>query len=273
MTIAHAVFLGLIQGLTEFLPVSSSGHLVTVPQLLGWQEQPLAFDVALHLGTTAAVLLYYLRRFVALIRCGLHDLWKERINFTNYSPTGRLAWMLVLSCVPAVVVGGLFNSWIEAHVRSPYTVAVLLVLFGLYMLAAERFAVQRHETEQAAVPHALLIGLAQAVALLPGVSRSGATISTGMFTGLTRRAAADFSFLMSAPVIVGAGLLEAPKLRHAAEQGVSTGVLLAGMIVAFLSGLAAITILLRWVGTRPLTPFVWYRFAFAALIVVVMVLK
>lgn len=273
MTVFRAIVLGLVQGLTEFLPVSSSGHLILVPRLLGWQEQPLSFDVALHLGTALAVLLYFRRDFVRLAHYGVADLARHRAAVARWSPFGRLALLIVLGCVPAVIVGGLFNDTIEAHARGAWSVALLLVVFGLVMLAAERWARGSCGIERLDAPRALLIGTAQALALLPGVSRSGATIAAGMFSGLSREAAARFSFLLSAPVVVAAGVRELPDIRHAATQGVSGAELAAGFLASFAVGVLAIHALLRYMAVRTLRIFVWYRFAFAALVLLILGLR
>lgn len=266
MDVVQAAVLGLVQGLTEFLPVSSSGHLVLVPRLLGWREHPLSFDVALHLGTALAVLLYFRRDMRCLIHHGLTDLVGCRWRLGAYSPVGRLALLIVLGCLPAVAVGGLFNDWIEAHTRQAWLVALLLVVFGVVMLLADRCAPQSRSMEALDPARALFIGMAQALALLPGVSRSGATIAAGMFAGLSRETAARFSFLLAAPVILGAGVKELPNLRHAAAQGVGAADLAVGFVISFVVGLAAIHFLLRYVALRPLTAFVLYRFALAGLV-------
>lgn len=265
MTNLQAVVLGLVQGLTEFLPVSSSGHLIVVPRLLGWAEQPLSFDVALHLGTMLAVLLYFARDFSALIRGGLSGIIRHRLRFGQYPATGRLALLIVLGSLPAVIAGGTLATWIEEHVRNAGLVAVLLVVFGLVLLAAERWAPSAAGLDAVNTRRALLIGGAQAVALIPGVSRSGFTIATGMFTGLSREAATRFSFLLAAPVTVGAGVKELPALRDRARDGVSILQLGIGFTVAFLVGLATVHLLLRYVARRPLSVFVWYRIGVAAL--------
>lgn len=268
MTVLHAIVLALVQGLTEFLPVSSSGHLVLVPRLLGWNEQPLAFDVALHVGTTGAVLLYFHRDFIRLIRCSVGDALTHGVQLSRWSAYGRLALLIILGCVPAVFVGGLFSGWIEQHARATPVVATLLIAFGLVMLAAERWSNETSGLEKLDRRRVLAIGMAQALALFPGVSRSGITIATGMFCGLSRATAARFSFLLAAPVIVAAGVKELPEIRHAADQGVGVDALLAGMAVAFISGFLAIHLLLKYVASRPLHIFVWYRIGFAVFAVV-----
>lgn len=266
MTMLHALVLGLIQGLTEFLPVSSSGHLILVPRMLGWDAHPLSFDVALHLGTTFAVLLYFRRDFVQLTACGVGDIVRHRLRWRSYSPFGRLALLIVLGSVPAVIVGGLFNSAIEERARAPWLIAALLAVFGVVMLAAERWARHQREMERLDPPRAVVVGVAQAVALVPGVSRSGITIAAGMFAGLARGTAARFSFLLAAPVVVAATIKELPNLRLAAEQGVSNIELAAGVLTSFAVGVATVHLLLRFLSTRSMAVFVWYRIAFAAFV-------
>lgn len=270
MTVLHAIVLGLVQGLTEFLPVSSSGHLVLVPRMLDWQPHPLSFDVALHAGTMLALLLYFGRDIGRLARHGVADALRHRHRTGRWSPYGRLALLIALGSVPAVLVGGLLGDWIETNVRDAWSVAALLVLFGLVMLAAERWAEAASGLERLDARRALLVGCAQALALAPGVSRSGATISAGMFAGLSRATAARFSFLLAAPVVAAATVKELPNLRHASAEGVSGAALAAGVLVSFAVGLLAVHALLRYASARTLRLFVWYRLAFAALALLVL---
>ena len=272
MSLLHAIVLGVIQGLTEFLPVSSSGHLVIVPRMLGWGEHPRAFDVALHQGTLLATLLYFRQDFVRLTVDGVHDAMQHRTHFARFSPYGRLAWLIVLGCLPAVLIGALFSSWIDAHADRAWLIALYLVLFGGLMLIAEQVRqpdMSSSGVERVDARRSLMIGAAQAVALLPGVSRSGITISTGMFAGLSRETAARFSFLLAAPVILGAGLKDLPDIRHASEQGIGGGELAAGFVVSFVVGLAAVHFLLRYVARYSLSAFAAYRVAIAALAMLV----
>lgn len=273
MSIFQAIVLGLVQGLTEFLPVSSSGHLVLVPRMLGWQPHPLSFDVALHTGTMLAVLIYFGRDFVLLAQHGIDDLFRQRHHLRCWSPHGRLALLIVVGSLPAVVVGGLFNDWIESNVRQAWSVAVLLVVFGLVMLAAERWADRGAGLEKMDARRALVIGAAQALALAPGVSRSGATIAAGMFAGLSRATAARFSFLLAAPVMTAAAAKHLPALAGARTEGVGVAALAAGLAVSFVVGWLAIAGLLRFVASRPLYVFVWYRLAFAVLALSVLGLR
>lgn len=271
MSVFEAVLLGLVQGLTEFLPVSSSGHLVLLPRLLGWDPHPLSFDVTLHLGTMLAVLLYFRTDFVQLTCCTIRDAISHRHGLHRWSAMGRLGLLIILGSIPAALVGGLLGDVIEEHARSAWLVAVLLVAGGLLMLAAEKWGQAEAGLERLDGARTLVVGIAQACALLPGVSRSGATISAGMLSGLARPAAARFSFLLAAPVILGAGLKELPNIRNAAAEGVGWDALFLGCLISFLAGVAAIHGLLRYVATRSLAAFAWYRFGLALVIVVLLV--
>lgn len=311
LSVLQAIVLGLVQGLTEFIPVSSSGHLVLVPYLLSWPEPSLDFTVALHAGTLLAVLLYF-----------RHDLWAVTRGVLGIDRTQggltykRLAWWLVLATVPVVVIGLVWRDEVEGAFASPVRTAVELVATGLLLVATEvvrtrrvRRAADRGAQEPitvAASPGAaraavagtalsegpaadaagtgdlgtdpadplgldlrrvgarqsLAMGLLQALALLPGISRSGATIAGGVWAGLTRQAATRFSFLLSIPALVGAIVLSAPDL--AGGGGGDPLALAAGVLAAFASGYLAIRVFLRLVATQRLTPFAWYCVAAAA---------
>jgi undecaprenyl-diphosphatase len=255
----HAVVLGVLQGLGEFLPISSSGHLIVVPWLMGWPDSGLAFDVALHLGTLAAVAFAFWRDWVRLIRAGLRGLAAGR---PLADPDARRLWYLALATVPGAVVGKLLDEWAETVFRAPGLVALMMVLMGLVLWAADRRA-RRSGGEVVSLRDALLIGLAQALAIVPGTSRSGATISMALFLGHRREAAARFSFLLALPITLGAALVKVPALFHSSSD---TGPVVAGMLAAALSGFAAIRLLLAYVRARDYRPFVYYRFAFALLV-------
>jgi undecaprenyl-diphosphatase len=266
MTGPQALVLGLVQGLGEFLPISSSGHLIVVPWLLGWPPQPLAFDVALHLGTLAAVVAAFFGDWRRLIGAGLGSL-ARRTPFAT--PESRLLWLLAAASVPAAVAGVLLEKKAETIFRAPGLVAATMASLGLVLLVADRRGSGTLAIAHIPVPHALLIGLAQAVALVPGVSRSGATISMALFLGYRRDEAARFSFLLAMPVTLGAAALKVPGLL---AGGPSTPVFL-GMAAAAVSGFLSIKVLLGYVRTRTYRPFAWYRFAFAAMVVAVMALR
>jgi undecaprenyl-diphosphatase len=270
-TTLQALLMGIVQGLTEFLPVSSSGHLILVPTLLGWNDpfiDSLSFSVMLHMGTLVALLVYFWRDWLALVPAGLLAL---RDRSFDGDPNRRLAWLLVATVIPAAIIGALFNDFIESHVRQAGLVALLLVIGAAIMWLADRWGRRTRDMDDLSFPAAFGIGVAQAVALLPGVSRSGISISAGLFAGLTREAAARFSFLMAAPVIAGAGLFEARKLLTGeAGVAVETTPLVVGFVAAAISGLIAIWGLLRYLRSNSLSVFVAYRVVVAIVVVVVL---
>lgn len=247
----QAVILGLVQGLTEFLPVSSSGHLILFPWLFGWQTPGLAFDVALHGGTLLGVVAYYRRDLIDLSK-----------NIGNQ----RLPWMIALATLPAVAAGLLFGDLIEEKLRSPLVICGTLAGVGLLMAWADRRARSNASLlESLAIRSALAIGVAQAFALIPGVSRSGITIVAGLLVGLDRSAAVRFSFLLSIPVIAGAAALKLPEVLPFLSQGFFW----LGFAASAVSGFAAIHLLVTFVRTKTFMPFVIYRIALAAFIFLV----
>jgi undecaprenyl-diphosphatase len=258
MDVFQAIILGAVQGLTEFLPISSSAHLILVPWALGWQQHGLAFDAALHLGTLAALLVYFWRDWVNIVGAffsGLRDA-KKRQSFEF-----KFALMLVVGTIPAAVVGVVAQDFIESSVRNPQLIAAVMVVFAIILFVAERIGIQRRPMESITPTDALLVGVAQALALVPGVSRSGATITAGLFLGLTRPAAARFSFLLSTPIVLAAGSLQLVKLVHGGTDGEALTVLGAGVLTAALTGLGAISFLMRFLQTSRTDVFVWYRLA------------
>jgi undecaprenyl-diphosphatase len=261
--------MGIVQGLTEFLPVSSSGHLIVVPFLLGWKDpfiDSLAFSVMLHLGTLLALLVFFRADWLRLIPAWFASL-RDRSIAGN--PDRRLAWLLVVSTIPAVIAGVLLNDLAERTFRSANLVAVTLVIGALILWVAERLGTRTRTIADLEVPGALGIGIAQALALVPGISRSGISISAGLYFGLDRESAARYSFLMATPIIAGAGLFELRKVISG-EAGVDVSLvpLAAGMVAAFVSGWFAIAGLLRFLRTNATTAFVIYRFVLAALVLV-----
>lgn len=260
MTPLRALVLGLLQGLGEFLPISSSGHLIAVPWLLGWPDSGLAFDVALHLGTLAAVAAAFWRDWVRILTAGAKGV---RSGKPLADPDSRLLVYLALATVPGAFAGLLLEDWAETTFRSPALVASMMALMGVVLWIADRRANRVAGDEHVSLRDALLIGFAQALALVPGTSRSGATISMALFLGMRRESAARFSFLLALPITAGAALLKVPHLFRA---GADTGPVLIGMLAAAVSGFLAIRLLLSYVRNRDYTPFVLYRFAFAALV-------
>ncbi len=267
--IVQAIVLGIVQGLTEFLPVSSSGHLIVVPALLGWDDsfiESLAFSVMLHVATLLALLVYFRSDWLRLVPAGLAAL-RDR-SFRD-DPDRRLAWLLAASTLPAVIVGVLLNDVIETAFREPRLVAVTLVAGAVVLWVADRLGSRSRPIAGLTFPMALGIGAAQALALVPGVSRSGISISAGLFAGLDREAAARFAFLMATPITAGAGIWELRAIL-AGEAGVELPLvpLLAGMVASLLAGLVAISVLMRYLRSHGVGVFVWYRLALAALIIV-----
>jgi undecaprenyl-diphosphatase len=271
-TVLQALVMGIVQGLTEFLPVSSSGHLIVVPFLLGWDDpflNSLAFSVMLHLGTLVALLAYFREDWMRLVPAGLAAV---RDRSFRSDPDRRLAGLLAATTIPAAIVGVVFNDLIADQFRQVGLVALMLVVGGVILFVADRVGRKSRAIPDITFPVAVGIGAAQALALIPGISRSGISIAAGRLAGLDREAAARFAFLMATPITAGAGVFEARKLLTG-EAGVDVaavaGPLVVGMVAALLSGLAAIHFMLRYLRTRSLDVFVWYRFVLAAIVVVV----
>jgi undecaprenyl-diphosphatase len=268
--VLQALILGIVQGLTEFLPVSSSGHLIVVPFLAGWDDAfitSLAFSVMLHLGTLVALLIYFRADWRRLIPAGLTAL-RERSLADD--PDRRLAWLLVAATIPAAIVGLVFNDLIEGSFRQVGLVAFTLVLGGMLLFVADRFGAKSRGVEDVTFPIAIGIGIAQAVALIPGISRSGISITAGRLVGMDRESAARFAFLMATPITAGAGLFEVYKLVTG-EGGIQVSIapLVVGMVASLLSGLVAIHFMLGFLRRQSLDVFVLYRFVLAAIVLIV----
>ena len=269
-TLIQALVMGVVQGLTEFLPISSSGHLILVPFLFGWTDPfitSLAFSVMLHIGTLAALLVFFRADWIRLVPAGLATL---RDRSFRGDPDRKLAWLLVAATIPAAIAGFLLNDFIEEQVREPGLVALTLVIGGAIMWLADHWGSQKKDVDDVTFPIATGLGVAQAIALVPGISRSGISISAARFAGLNREAAARFSFLMATPITLGAAIFEVRKLiTGEAGVPVEIGPLVVGMLAAFVSGMLAIGFLLRYLRTRSLNVFVAYRLILAAIVVVV----
>jgi undecaprenyl-diphosphatase len=268
-TFIQAIVMGLVQGLTEFLPVSSSGHLIIVPYLAGWNDPfitSLSFSVMLHIGTLIALLIYFREDWLRLVPAGLATI---RDRSFDGDTDRRTAWLVAIATVPALVVGFLFNNAVEERFRQVGLVALMLVVGGAILWLAERRGSQRLLGVDLTFPKALGIGLAQALALIPGISRSGISISAGLFAGLDRESAARFSFLMATPITAAAAVYESYKLVSGdAGLAVDMGPLLAGMAASLVAGLFAIAGLLRFLRTRSTDIFVAYRVVLAAIVLV-----
>ncbi len=258
MTILQAVILGLAQGLGEFLPISSSAHLVLIPWLFGWTDPGLTFDVALHLGTLVAVVIYFWKDWLQLIIKGFSDV---------RSVEGRLFWYLVVASIPGAIGGYLLEKKAETVFRSPTLIAIMLILMGIVLYWADRKSAKKIEMNHITFGTSLLIGISQVLAIIPGVSRSGITMTTGLLMGITREGAARFSFLLSTPIIFGAAMVKLPGLIS--NSSAITSNFIIGTVISCIAGIASIGFLLRYVQTKNFLPFSWYRFLLGALVIIV----
>jgi undecaprenyl-diphosphatase len=251
----QAVVLGLIQGLTEFLPISSSAHLRIFPELFGWGDPGAAFTAVIQIGTELAVLIYF-----------RHDIWRIGSAWVRslFQPEyrghidARMGWYVIVGSLPIVLLGVVLKDVIERDLRNLWIIAAMLVLLGLVLGIADRVSSGERDLKHVGMKHAVLLGLAQAAALVPGVSRSGATISMGLFLGLTREAATRFAFLLAIPAVIGAGLFELKDVPSG-QNDYGWGATVVATLVSFVVGYAAIAWLLRYVSTRSYLPFVVYR--------------
>ena len=257
----HAIVLAIVQGLSEFLPISSSGHLILIPHLFGWPDQGLAFDVAVHVGTLLALLLYFRREIAAMTVA-----WLDSVLRRSHTADSRLAWQVLVGTIPVGLAGLAFGDAIEAHLRSPLFVAGTLSFFGLLMYAADRLSHGTRDEHSLSWPQAIAIGCAQALALMPGTSRSGITMTAGRALGLGRSGAARFSFLLAIPGIAAAGEYEGLKLVTS-PGAVPWSSMAIGVAFSALAGLACIHLLIRSIERIGLLPFTVYRLVIAALIV------
>jgi undecaprenyl-diphosphatase len=269
MNLLQAILLGLIQGATEFLPISSSGHLALAHYFFGITEAGLAFDVGLHLGTLVAIVIYFrddlLTMAAALLQPGRQDGERRQRR--------QLFWFLVAATIPGVIAGLLLEKAAETSLRHPAMVAITLSVAGLLLLIADRNGVRSRPFDTITLKDALIIGCAQAMAIIPGVSRSGATITAALFRHLDRQAAVRFSFLLSAPIIFGAGVYKIPEI---VANGLLTdhfSAYVAGFIAAALSGYLFIAFLVRFIKTRSFAIFAYYRFALSAVVLLALLLN
>ena len=262
MSTLQAAILGLVQGLGEFLPISSSAHLVLIPWLFKWNDPGLTFDIALHIGTLIAVAIYFWKDWLKLITKGLTDI---------RSTEGKLFWYLVAATIPGAVVGFLLEKKAETIFREPVLIATMLILLGVLLYWADRKSVKHIEMNRITFRTSLFIGLSQALAIIPGVSRSGITMTMGLLMGLTREGAARFSFLLAAPIIFGAALVKLPFLIS--NPSIITINFIIGILVSFVIGILSIGFLLRYVQTNNFLPFAWYRFILGSLVIVIVLIR
>ena len=264
MSLFEAVVLGIVQGLTEFLPISSSGHLRIVPAIAGWEDPGAAFTAVIQLGTMAAVVLYFRNDLFNIARTWLASLRDPSLRRER---DARLGWYLILATIPISIVGLAFSDEIENGARDLYLIGVMLIVFGIVLLIAEQVSRRERDLETISGRDALIVGFAQALALIPGVSRSGATISAGLLLGFDRVSAARFSFLLSIPAVVLSGLFE---MRHvidgSAEGAVGVAPTAVATVLAFISGYLSIAFLLRYLTTHTTNVFVAYRVVLGAVV-------
>ncbi len=262
MLLWHAVLLGIVQGLGEFLPISSSAHLWLLPWLFQWQYSGLTFDIALHVGTLIAVVAYFWKDWWVLLMSGIRD---------RQSQDGKLFWYLVAATIPGALAGLFFEEYAETLFRQPILIGVMLIVMGTILYWADQKSAKLEELSSMRFSAALIIGISQAFAIIPGVSRSGITMSAGLLTGLNRESAARFSFLLSTPIIFGAALVKVPELME--NPAMIDINFLVGIVVSCLVGLLSIGFLLRYLQTKNFLPFAWYRFALGALVIVIAIIR
>jgi undecaprenyl-diphosphatase len=276
MSLIHAIIMALVQAFTEFLPVSSTAHLILFPWLFHWQDPGLAFDVALHAGTLLALILYFFKDWWTLVVCGFGGKYPASAPAEEVAQHRRMFWYMVVGTIPAAIAGVLFHHQIEETLRQPKIVGVSLVVVALLMWWADSRKNLSRKLEGSNLTDAATIGTAQAVALWPGVSRSGITITAGLFRGLTREAATRFSFLLSMPAILGAVVMELPKLIKMHKAGgldLPMSTLAISILVSGVAGYFVIAFFLRYLQTRTLKVFVVYRLVFGIIVLLLAFLQ
>jgi undecaprenyl-diphosphatase len=254
MTISHSIILGIVQGIAEFLPISSSAHLVFIPWIFNWPVHTLTFDVALHIGTLFALLFFFWREWWGIIR-------------------SRLVWLLILGCIPGGIAGLVGEKYFEETFRGPLTIAIFMIGLALLLWAAEVYSQKKKDLTAVSWIDSLVIGTSQALALMPGVSRSGITMTTGLFMGLKRKTAAKFSFLLSAPIIFGAGVYKGYGLLKHGLPVDERLPFLVGMITAAVVGYFAIKYLLQYLQKNTFYLFIWYRIIVGVMLIVLFLLR
>jgi undecaprenyl-diphosphatase len=276
MPLIQAIILALVQALTEFLPVSSTAHLILFPWLLHWQDPGEAFDVALHAGTLVAVLLYFFRDWLKLALCGLGMNYPQSAPPDEVAQNRRLFWYMVVGTIPGGILGKLFDKQIEEHLRLPGIIGVSLIVVALIMWWADSRARQQRDLLQSNITDAVTIGTAQAIALWPGVSRSGITIIAGLFRRFTREAATRFSFMLSAPLIAGAVASKLPgliKLHKAGNLDMPLSTLAISVAISGIGGYFVIAFFLKYLQTRTLKVFIVYRLVFGIIVLILAFLQ
>ncbi len=261
----ESIILGIVQGLTEFLPISSSAHLLIISELFGWQDPGAAFTAVTQIGTEAAVIVYFRRDIGRILAMWSRSLTQPELR-SNLD--ARMGWYVIIGSLPIAVIGFLFAQQIETSARNLWLVGIMLIVFGILLGIADRFGRKIKTAKQLNMRDGLIFGFGQAMALIPGVSRSGATITTGLTLGYDRVTATRYAFLLAIPAVLGSGLYEARKIGD--DPYIAWGPTMLATIVAFFVGLAVIAWLLRWLTTRTYTPFVIYRVIVGSLVLVLL---
>ncbi|OCZ49831.1 undecaprenyl-diphosphate phosphatase [Dehalobacter sp. TeCB1] len=256
MSILQAIIYGIVQGIGEFLPISSTAHLVLVPWLFNWQDPGLVFDVALHLGTAAAVILFFIKDWLRLIKAGLTK---------PKSQDGRLFWLIVLATVPGALFGVILDKYMQDF-RNAALIGVMLIIMGIILYTADKYSPNKIDIKETGIKRSVLIGLAQVFAVIPGVSRSGITMTAGRLLGMTRESIAKFTFLLSAPIILGDALYHAKGILH---THIDKAPFLTAMITAAVVGALSIKFLLNYLKTKGFAIFAVYRFVLGALVIAI----
>ena len=269
----EAVILGIVQGLTEFLPISSSAHVQIAQQLLGLGAMPkpqlTAFIATIQLGTEAAVLIYFWKDITRIIRAFFGSLFNKSVQNKDQTRDAKLGWLIIVGSVPVVVVGLIFKDAIENQLRSLWVIAFTLIIFGIVLGIADFYGKRQKSIEQLTTRHGILFGLGQALAVIPGVSRSGGTISVGLFLGYSRQAAARYSFLLAIPAVIASGLYEFIKTAKDLDQSLLVATAVA-TIVSFAVGFSVIVSLLKYLSKGSFMPFVVWRVAVGALLIILL---
>jgi len=266
MTLFHSIILGLIQGLTEFFPISSSGHLIIIRWFLGLREHPLIFDIVLHGATFCAIIIYFREDWINILREGFISIRRRTLKDSG---EGKLFWNLIIASIPAALFAIAFGKEIEHHFRNPMIAALILGMFGLVLYITELYGKKDKPLTELTWQPSLLIGLSQMLAIIPGVSRSGITISMAMVLGFNRESSVRFSFLLGTPIIFAAACYGIGKLTEI-NSSFSWNILLVGFIAAFLSSIIAIHFLIKYIKRHPFTIFVIYRLAVSVIVVVIL---
>ncbi len=261
----EAIVLGVVQGLTEFLPISSSAHLLILSQFFGWEDPGAAFTAVTQIGTEMAVIIYFRREIGEILRA-----WSRSIVDADarHEPAARMGWLVIIGTLPIAVLGFLFKDQIETVARNLWLVATMLIVFGLVLGAADALGSRVKSERDLTVRDGILYGFAQALALIPGVSRSGASISAGLAMGYTRASAARYAFLLAIPAVLASGLFEARKIGD--DSTVAWGPTILATVIAFSVGFAVIAWLMRWLTTKSFLPFVIYRVALGSLVMILL---